>query len=56
MSLETIRYDVADQIATITLNRPHRLNAFTHEMGDELIAAFDAADADDDVRVVILGQ
>ena len=54
MSLETIRYDVADQIATITLDRPHRLNAFTHEMGDELCAAFDEADADDGVRAIIV--
>lgn len=54
MEFETIRYDVEDNIATITLNRPHRLNAFTHEMGDELIAAFDTADADDDVRAIIV--
>ncbi|WP_138511817.1 enoyl-CoA hydratase-related protein [Maricaulis alexandrii] len=54
MSFETIRYAVEDHVATITLNRPHRLNAFTLEMGDEIIAAFDAADADDEVRAVIV--
>ena len=54
MTFQTIRYDVDEQIATITLNRPHRLNAFTLEMGEEIIAAFDQADADDDVRAVIV--
>ena len=54
MSFNTITYDVSNGIALITLNRPQRLNAFTHEMGDEIIAAFDASDSDDDVRVVIV--
>lgn len=54
MRFETIRYAVEDHVATITLHRPHRLNAFTLEMGDELISAFDAADADDEVRAVIV--
>lgn len=54
MQFETIRYEVADGIATLTLNRPERLNAFTPTMMDELIAALDAADADDAVRAVIL--
>ncbi|MFC3229000.1 crotonase/enoyl-CoA hydratase family protein [Marinibaculum pumilum] len=49
-----ILYEVEDRIATITLNRPEKLNAFTETMLQELIAAFDAADADDDVRVVIV--
>ncbi|CAM8672451.1 crotonase/enoyl-CoA hydratase family protein [Sphingobium sp.] len=51
---ETIRYDVADGVATITLNRPDRLNAFNATMAQELIAAFDRSDADDMVRVVIV--
>ena len=52
-----IDYVVADRIATITLNRPAKLNAFTHVMRGELIGAFDQADADDDVRaVVVTGQ
>jgi enoyl-CoA hydratase/carnithine racemase len=54
MSFEEIRYEVADRVLTITLNRPERLNAFTPTMGRELIEAFDRADADDDVRVVIV--
>jgi enoyl-CoA hydratase/carnithine racemase len=49
-----IRYEVADGIATITLNRPDQLNAFTATMCLELLAAFDRTDADDDVRVVIV--
>jgi enoyl-CoA hydratase/carnithine racemase len=51
---EEIDYEVADGVLTITLNRPDRLNAFTATMGRELIAAFDAADADDDVRAIIV--
>jgi len=54
MSYEQIRYDVADGIATITLNRPERLNAVTTGLLDELVAAFDAADGDDGVRAVIV--
>ena len=49
-----ILYDVADSIATITLNRPDKLNAFTNRMMYELIEAFDAVDADDAVRAVIV--
>jgi enoyl-CoA hydratase/carnithine racemase len=41
-------------VMTITLDRPHKLNAFTMRMMREMIAAFDRADADDDVRVVIV--
>ncbi len=51
---ETIRLSVADGIATIELHRPERLNAFTGRMMQELIAAFDATDADDAVRAVIV--
>ena len=54
MDPQDIRTDVADGILIITLNRPDRLNAFTALMKDELIAAFDQADADDDVRAVIV--
>jgi enoyl-CoA hydratase/carnithine racemase len=53
-SFETIKYEVEDSILTITLNRPDKMNAFTHVMQNELIAAFDAADADDNVRVIIV--
>ncbi|MEQ1865106.1 MAG: crotonase/enoyl-CoA hydratase family protein [Micropepsaceae bacterium] len=54
MSFTEIKYDVADKIATITLNRPEKLNAFTGVMMAELIEAFGKADADDNVRVVIV--
>src|SRR3954464_995523 len=54
MEFEQIRYEVADGVLTITLDRPDRLNAFTPTMARELIAAFDAADDDDDVRAVIV--
>ncbi|MGI9597845.1 MAG: crotonase/enoyl-CoA hydratase family protein [Acidimicrobiales bacterium] len=51
---ETIAYEVDHQVATITLNRPDRLNAFNTRMRDELLAVFDEIDADDDVRAVIV--
>ncbi|MER5389147.1 crotonase/enoyl-CoA hydratase family protein [Saccharopolyspora sp. NPDC002686] len=54
MSREQITYEVSESIATITLDRPDKLNAFTHVMRDELISAFDDADADDEVRAVIV--
>src|SRR3954467_987517 len=54
MSFQQIRYEVADNVLTITLDRPDRLNAFTPTMQAELIEAFDRADADDDVRAVIV--
>src|SRR2546427_7713683 len=54
MSFQEIRYEVSDHVLTITLDRPDRLNAFTPTMGRELIAAFDRADADDDVRAIIV--
>lgn len=45
--------DKADGIATITLNRPEKMNAYTRTMGEEIIAAMDDIDADDAVRAVI---
>jgi enoyl-CoA hydratase/carnithine racemase len=51
---DTIIYDVADHVATITLNRPEHLNAFNRPMCDELVACFDKSDADDSVRAVIV--
>ncbi len=47
-------YDVDDGVATITLHRPDRMNAFTGTMMYEMIDAFDQIDADDDVRAVIV--
>jgi enoyl-CoA hydratase/carnithine racemase len=49
-----IEYDVADGIATITLNRPDTLNALTRADALELAGLFDRTDADDEVRAVIL--
>jgi enoyl-CoA hydratase/carnithine racemase len=54
MNFEEIRYEVADHVLTITLDRPDRLNAFTPTMARELIEAFDRSDADDDVRAVVV--
>lgn len=53
-TFETVLLDIEDGIATITLNRPDRMNAFTGQMMVDLIAAFDETDADDDVRAVIV--
>jgi enoyl-CoA hydratase/carnithine racemase len=50
----TILTDISDGIMTITMHRPDRMNAFTGEMMHEMIAAIDIADADDDVRAVIV--
>ena len=54
MAYETLLYEVAGDIATITLNRPAKLNAYTGTMGTELLEAFRAADADPTARVIIL--
>ena len=54
MDYELIRYEVADGIATITLNRPEKMNALTSQMRVELVDAFDRVDADDAVKVVVI--
>ena len=54
MSYTQIAYEVADRVATITLDRPDRLNAFTVTMQRELCAVLDEVDADPDVRVVVV--
>ncbi|MAK83814.1 crotonase/enoyl-CoA hydratase family protein [Phenylobacterium sp.] len=51
---ETLKLELEDGIALLTLNRPEKLNAFNPLMNRELIAAFDVTDADDDVRAVIV--
>ncbi len=51
---ENILYDLSDGIATITLNRPDKLNAYTTEMGDEVVDAFSRIRGDAAVRVAIL--
>lgn len=54
MSYTEILYDVSGRIATITMNRPDRLNAYTGTMGDEMRAAMRAATDDPGVRVIVL--
>ena len=53
MEFQDILYEVSEGIATVTLNRPDKLNAFTGRMMHEIISALDITDADDDVKVVI---
>ena len=53
-SFETLGYGVEDGVATITLNRPDKLNAFNTQMMKDLIAAFDVTDGDDAVKAVIV--
>jgi len=54
MTFEQITTNLAERVLTITLNRPDRLNAWTARMGSELTEAFDRADADDEVRAIIV--
>ncbi|MEM7006237.1 MAG: crotonase/enoyl-CoA hydratase family protein [Pseudomonadota bacterium] len=53
-TFETIELEIDDGIATLTLNRPEKMNAFTGKMMHEIITAFDITDANDDVRAVIM--
>ncbi|MCA1655724.1 MAG: enoyl-CoA hydratase/isomerase family protein, partial [Pseudonocardiaceae bacterium] len=52
--MEQVSYAVQDRIATVTLDRPAARNGYTVRMADELAAAFDEADRDEHVRVVVL--
>ena len=54
MSYETILYEARDRVATITLNRPERLNAIVPAMPREIRLAVERANADDDVHVIVL--
>ena len=54
MTYQHILYDVSEKIATITLNRPDRMNAWTPIMERDVREAMTAASADDDVRVIVL--
>lgn len=54
MNYNTLRYEVADHILTLTLNRPDQLNSFTVEMANELIDAFNRASDDDEVRAIVV--
>jgi enoyl-CoA hydratase/carnithine racemase len=54
MSYNTLRYEITDNILTLTLNRPDQLNSFTVEMAEELIHAFNRASEDDEVRAIVV--
>ncbi len=54
MEYQDILYETRDRVLTLTLNRPDKLNAFTSRMMNELLDALDRADADDEVRVIIV--
>jgi len=54
MAYQHILYDVSEKIATITLNRPDRMNAWTGVMEHDVREAMKAASADDEVRVIVL--
>lgn len=54
MSYETLIYSVENRVATVTLNRPDRLNAFTREMMAEFVDVLDHTDADDEVRAIVV--
>jgi enoyl-CoA hydratase/carnithine racemase len=54
MDYQAIRYEITDNILTITLDRPEKLNAFTVQMAHELIDAFDRASEDDEVRAIVV--
>ena len=54
MELETLIYEKADRIATLTLNRPEKSNALSVKLRDELDLVLDDLDRDDDTRVLII--
>jgi enoyl-CoA hydratase/carnithine racemase len=54
MTYETLRYEIDDGVATITLSRPDKLNAFTVKMMDEMLDVLDRVDEDDGVRAAIV--
>ena len=54
MDYTTLRYEVSNHILTLTLNRPEQLNAFNITMAEELVRAFEQADAEEEVRVIVV--
>jgi len=54
MQYTTLEYKIADRILTLTLNRPEQMNAFTVEMANELVHAFNRASDDDDVGAIVV--
>jgi|TARA_B110000483_G_scaffold212816_1_gene261534 enoyl-CoA hydratase/carnithine racemase len=54
MTFTTLLHEINNNILTITLNRPKQLNAFTVEMANELIAAFEQANENDEIRAIVV--
>lgn len=54
MKYEQVKYEIEDRILTLTLNRPERMNTYTEVMRAELVDAMGRAEADDNVRVIIV--
>ncbi len=54
MNYNTLKVEISEYIATLTLNRPDALNAFTVEMANELIHFFESANEDDDIRAIVV--
>ena len=54
MTFQHLRLEISDQIGTITLDRPEKLNALSRDLHNEMVAAANQLQADDDVRVVIV--
>lgn len=54
MTFTTLLHEINNNILTITLNRPEQLNAFTVEMANELIAAFEKANDNDEIRAIVV--
>jgi enoyl-CoA hydratase/carnithine racemase len=54
MNYECLLYDVNDRVATITLNRPERMNALSQKLVEEIVSAVSAADQDPNIRVLII--
>jgi len=55
MEFETLLYETEERVAKITLNRPERMNALSQTLCQEVMAALAAADADPDIRVIVIG-
>lgn len=54
ISYETIQFEIADHVATITLNRPEQLNSFTRSMTEEMVDVWKTVRMDDDIHVAVL--
>lgn len=54
MEFETLKYELSENILTITLNRPDRMNAFTKKMSQEIVQAFADANEDDEVKAIVV--